>query len=641
MARQQALVTTRCQNLSEQLSSTTEVNVSKDTLTNSEPNIFLEHNSLHILNEQNNTSSSLTNDAGTADSVLNEVKKWALTSGVNQSQLSSLLKILNQHNCFSTWPSDSRTLLKGKCLRNYDIIDVLPGKYVHFGLTNYLDSIVKIKYTGQLKLQISIDGLPLFNSNSVNLWPVLGHFSNFSNSKPFVIGIYCGLKKPTKVEDFLNLFIAEYKIARSKKDTLIINCFVCDTPARAFIKCVKGHNAYFGCDKCCVEGNYSNHRMNYSDVGSNLRTDDSFRNKIDEDHHVGTTPLLQIRDLDMVKCFPLDYMHLVCLGVVKKLLILWTRGKPKTQKLSSFQINEISTKLEGFSKITASEFSRKPRTLSELDRWKATEFRQFLLYSGPVILENTLVKENYLMFISLSISIRILCSEKHYLKYNDYAHKLLLYFVQTFKRLYGEDYISYNIHGLVHLAADAKNLGALDTFSAFKFEHKLGKIKKLVKSPNRPLQQIVNRLKEQEFIIKFSSDSYKLSKLHNNGPLISKVNDTKQYRCYQTAKLIINCDFLRDSFLLTKSGELIQVYNILQHTCSNKIQCVAKSVKNVSPYFTEPIDSSLFDIYRADLNNCGELKLVDISDIMNKCQIYNIAGSQSAIFGLIHAELSK
>jgi len=29
---------------------------------------------------------------------------------------------------------------------------------------------------------------------------------------------------------------------------------VCDAPVKVFMKCVKGHTGYYGCNKCEVEG---------------------------------------------------------------------------------------------------------------------------------------------------------------------------------------------------------------------------------------------------------------------------------------------------------------------------------------------------------------------------------------------------
>ncbi len=60
-------------------------------------------------------------------------------------------------------------------------------------------------------------------------------------------------------------------------------------------------------------------------------------------------------------------------------------------------------------------------------------------------------------------------------------------------RLYGEDQYVYNVHGLVHLANDASRFGVLDDYSAFVFESFLGTLKRLIRKPNFPLQQVMRR----------------------------------------------------------------------------------------------------------------------------------------------------
>ena len=50
----------------------------------------------------------------------------------------------------------------------------------------------------------------------------------------------------------------------------------------------------------------------------------------------------------MVSSFPIDYMHQLCLGVMKKLIIAWMRGK-KEVRISARQISEISSKLVNLS----------------------------------------------------------------------------------------------------------------------------------------------------------------------------------------------------------------------------------------------------------------------------------------------------
>jgi len=82
---------------------------------------------------------------------------------------------------------------------------------------------------------------------------------------------------------------------------------------------------------------------------------------------------------------PLYYMHLVCLRVVKKMILLWIKG-PLRVHLNRKTINKISHLLLLNRSCTPKEFVRKPRSIIDVKYWKAVEFRNFLLYIGPVIL---------------------------------------------------------------------------------------------------------------------------------------------------------------------------------------------------------------------------------------------------------------
>jgi len=83
-------------------------------------------------------------------------------------------------------------------------------------------------------------------------------------------------------------------------------------------------------------------------------------------------------------------MHLLFLGEVKKIVVsLWCHGKP-CAKLSSRQLSEISMLLEEQRCNISCDFNRKSRSLLDSKRWKATEYRTFLLYTGPIVLRSVL-----------------------------------------------------------------------------------------------------------------------------------------------------------------------------------------------------------------------------------------------------------
>lgn len=207
---------------------------------------------------------------------------------------------------------------------------------------------------------------------------------------------------------------------------------------------------------------------------------------------------------------------------MKRLTKLWIRGI-KGVKLRASQIQQLSTDLKLLIPYIPMEFSRKLRGLDELDRWKATEFRLFLLYTGLVTLWSYLPNDYLKHFYVLHCAISILCNPADCIYNNEYAHKLLVNFVQAFKILYSESYVTYNMHNLIHLHEDVKNYGCLDMFSAFPFENYFQELKQMLRKSAQPLQQLHRRLMEKSknaINIEYEPEQYPIFQKANNVELL-------------------------------------------------------------------------------------------------------------------------
>ena len=130
------------------------------------------------------------------------------------------------------------------------------GEYTYFGVRNTIEKIVTTNYYIDRKnnLMVNIDGLPLFKSNSLQLWPILIRFSSF---KPVPVALYCGYKKPDMGEylvefvDEMEKLLSELLVVNGSRYELSIYTFNCEAPARALLKgIVQGAGCYAGCYAC-------------------------------------------------------------------------------------------------------------------------------------------------------------------------------------------------------------------------------------------------------------------------------------------------------------------------------------------------------------------------------------------------------
>lgn len=408
-------------------------------------------------------------------------------------------------------PKKKSTLLKVNSLQeSLPIIhrDCTDGKYIHFGIEN---SLQKCSYDflenpayNPVSIDINIDGLPLYTSSRKSLWTILGAFVDQKTVPPFCIGVWEGVGHPKSWDDFLKnladeLIILQTKTIRVGKNKIEKNfhlrSIICDAPAKAFVKNVLNHNAKCGCNECNQVGFRIKNTPVYQIQSGNLRTDIDFQNRSDICHHHSPNQTeLERASLKMVSQFPLDPMHLVDLGVAKRILTYILDILPKSSH------PDISNSLVSIGSYIPREFARKPRGVSEIARWEATEFRMFIYYTGIVILKKFIPDSHYYHLLLLTTALRLM-SDEAYCKYNIAPIQILINeFVQIFSQLYGLKHINYNVHSLLHLPNYVQMYGPLESFSGYKFENFLQEIKKNVKCSSNILTQIKNRVCERWYL---------------------------------------------------------------------------------------------------------------------------------------------
>ncbi|XP_048002562.1 uncharacterized protein LOC125239113 [Leguminivora glycinivorella] len=445
-----------------------------------------------------------------------------------------------------------------------------------------------------LSVTLNVDGLPIHSSTTHSFWPILCILDQSPDKQPFIVALYYGQSKPNNAAVFLRPFVEE--CLRLEQNGLYVNgvkfefrvsCIIADAPARAFIKCIKSHNSLHACEKCQQEGVYIGRTVWPYSSELSLRTDIGFVNQEYEDHQILKSILTEL-DVGLVTQVPLDFMHLVCLGVVKKMIRCWIENGPKECKLNIRKIDEISRRLLLCHNHYPAEFSRRPRPLKLFKYWKATEFRAFVLYIGPVVLQKIFPNGSiYKHFMMLHCAIYILCSED--ISQNDqwrsYADSLLHCFVKNSRIFYSEEFTVYNVHNLLHLAADVYNFGSLDLFSAFPFENFMSKIKRLVRSHNMPLEQVAKRLGEKSNY----SLPQKTIPVKKQGGIIKKI------------PIFDNCVLstcLGDSCFVTLNGDIVVIKKIKKCPKSDDYILQCNSFLNKSDFYVEPIESSKLGIYK-------------------------------------------
>ncbi|KAG5666262.1 hypothetical protein PVAND_017791 [Polypedilum vanderplanki] len=531
--------------------------------------------------------------------------------------VSEILKLLKDF--FPDLPNDYRTLLSTP--RNTIQRKVEPGYYVHLGLKSNLLNIFKhfndnqiLNFKDGVCLDFFIDGVAFFNiSLNKSYWVILGKITNIKKTV-FPIGIFNGPQKPNNFDNFLSEFVNELKDLQNdeveilgKKYNIKCNNFLLDAPARADVCGTAHHSSYFSCPKCLIKGSYENDRLNFKGWSLEKRTDESFRKRMNPEFHRRTCLIEDTLKIDMVKSFPLDFLHVVLFGVVKKILkLLFGPKKPLLHLSCRIEINK---KIEIINSTSPSEIHRRCRPLNEILTYKGNELRVFLLKLGPIVLHHCIPTDIYNNFMLLSIAFIILCNEELCITKNKVAHNMILTFLNEANDYYGSTFYSPMVHQLSHMAEEVLNQRKpCDEFSTFEFESYMTPLKHELHTSNEPLSQIHRRIYEKIM----SPDAY--NKLTEDKIKCTK-SSNQEYESIYIDTFKFDTRSYRDRFVLTKKKTVKIILKIFKN---DDISFLCRELKQCGEYFEIPIKATSLNFYWCKCQYVNEKEIISIKDIERK-----------------------
>lgn len=333
-------------------------------------------------------------------------------------------------------------------------------------------------------------------------------------------------------------------------------------------------------------------------------------------------------------------MHNVCIGVMKGLIEFWVKGK-KDARLPDIKKDKINHEIKMLRPYLPSEFCRLPRPLDDIEYFKATEIRNFLLYYGPIILKANLNKTFYAHFLLLVVASRILACPETCQKYNNKASQLIQQFIKSYGTLYGQHFIDYNVHSLIHPMFVLFH-GPLDNFSCFRYEHYLQKIKSL-KSAKYPLQDAYNRILEKQKV-----NTKQLNHISHKPVLIKQIDYTTHSPlfCFSDklysklilpfSNLTVNVFKVKDKYLMLENNDIVSVNHVIESS-DNIVSLVVTKFVDCTEFIPVPnLSFSETGVYNVNITQMSDEYCISIDVIKYKCFFIQLSDSLAVVMSLCH-----
>ena len=212
----------------------------------------------------------------------------------------------------------------------------------------------------------------------------------------------------------------------------------------------------------------------------------------------GRSLLFDLPGFNFVNNVSVEYMHIICLGVVKKCVELTFRVGESRPRITNRKLSLPSQfNVQIFCILVPWEFNRRIRDL-DFGVYKAQEFRNLVLFFFPLIInciEPFAKERNMWLYLAYMIRSCIIPSEEFKQFPLNILDKCTSSFYGLYQQLFGVKNCTYSIHVVGSHLIEMRYHGPLTLTSAFPFEAFYGEMRNsFVPGTPSTLKQIMSNI---------------------------------------------------------------------------------------------------------------------------------------------------
>ncbi len=323
---------------------------------------------------------------------------------------------------------------------------------------------------------LSLDGIPESKSGGRSIDVLSIRYEGCRNI--YSIALMQPARKGMGLPDDITLphFLREYDESRVR-----LRHVIADAPKRAALSGLKQHSSNFACQYCIAEK--EDRVYPWTSLMAEERTNEGTRRMAEAgDESLGVkrpSPLRQVESLDIIRHVPAEKLHLIDLGIVRKIIQLsfkCPQFKAKQVDFPRADDTRFNQALEAAPSLP--NFSRRTRALDTAN-FKGEEYRNLGLAYWPIVKRYlpSQVADVWLLtvFIYRAVSLPDEAYATFRGKYN--LDELLKAWYKGYEAAFGKQNCSYNTHTFSHVRK-VRELGPLSETCAYAFEGHYNHLKK-------------------------------------------------------------------------------------------------------------------------------------------------------------------